>query len=39
VLWTGLENIEALALLANEPSITPDHYHFSDTISSESKNK
>ncbi len=39
VLWTGLENIEALAPLANEPSITPDHNHFSGTISSESKNQ
>jgi outer membrane protein TolC len=30
VLWTGLENIEALAPLANEPSIAPDHDHFTD---------
>jgi len=33
VLWTGLENIEALAPLANEPSIAPDHDHFLDAIS------
>jgi outer membrane protein TolC len=38
VLWTGLENIEALAPLANEPSIAPDHDHFSDAISPEPKN-
>lgn len=25
LLWTGLENAEALAPLTNEPSITPDH--------------
>jgi outer membrane protein TolC len=37
VLWTGLENIEALVLLANEPSIMPDHNHFSETISSKPK--
>lgn len=30
VLWSGLENIEALAPLANEPSITPGHEHFAD---------
>jgi outer membrane protein TolC len=25
LLWTGLESVEALAPLANEPSIVPDH--------------
>jgi len=25
LLWTGLENLEALTLLANEPPLLPDH--------------
>jgi len=25
LLWTGLESVEALAPLANEPAIIPDH--------------
>ncbi len=25
LLWTGLENLEALALLANEPALLPEH--------------
>ncbi|MBI1176297.1 hypothetical protein GC207_02535 [bacterium] len=34
LLWTGLDNIEALAPLANEPSILPDHQgHSSDAAS------
>jgi outer membrane protein TolC len=35
VLWSGLENIEALTPLAREPSITPDHDHFSDAVSTD----
>jgi outer membrane protein, heavy metal efflux system len=27
LLWAGLDSVEALASLANEPSITPDHVH------------
>ena len=38
VLWTGLENIEALLPLANEPALVPDHDHFSDTILAEPRN-
>ena len=38
VLWTGLENIEALLPLANEPALAPDRTHFPDAISSEPKN-
>ena len=25
LLWTGMENVEALAPLANEPSLLPNH--------------
>jgi len=25
LLWTGLESVESLAPLANEPSLLPDH--------------
>lgn len=27
LLWTGLQNIESLTALANEPSLLPDHAH------------
>ena len=38
LLWTGLENIEALTPLANEPSIIPDHDgHLSETNSATAK--